>query len=170
MVGLGIVLICCALGILVLAVFLRRRSGLPWARVVAADTGLRRIPERPLFSARLGLTGKPDYILQHGQTLIPVEVKPNRRASQPYHSDLLQLAAYLVLLEEITGVAPPYGLLRYADETFQLRYTSAVREEVLTTLAEMRALLTATDVARSHDEVARCRGCGFRSRCDDALA
>jgi CRISPR-associated exonuclease Cas4 len=81
----------------------------------------------------------------------------------------MQLAAYLVLLEETTGVAPPYGLLRYAEETFSLRYTPAVRAEVLATLTEMRDLLSAVDVARNHDDAARCRGCGFRSQCEDAL-
>ncbi|WP_298407098.1 Dna2/Cas4 domain-containing protein [uncultured Chloroflexus sp.] len=170
MAWLGIALILCAVGMLVLAMMLRRRSGLPWARVVGSDTGIQRHLERPLFSARLGLTGKPDYILQRGQALIPVEVKPNRRVAQPYPSDLIQLAAYLVLIEETTGVAPPYGLLRYADETFQLRYTAAVRDEVLATLVEMRDLLDCDDVARNHAEAARCRGCGFRAHCDDALA
>ncbi len=169
MIWLGIALICGAIVMMLLAVKLRQRSGLPWARVVATDMGAWRTLERPLFSARLGLTGKPDYILQYGQTLIPVEVKPNRHATQPYHSDLLQLAAYLVLLEETTGVAPPYGLLRYADISFQLRYTPTVRAEVLDTLAEMRALLAAVDVTRSHTEVARCRSCGFRTQCDEAL-
>ncbi|MCX7860029.1 CRISPR-associated protein Cas4 [Chloroflexus sp.] len=170
MAGLGLALILCAVGILALAMILRRRSGLPWARVVATDAGTQHRLERPLFSARLGLTGKPDYILQRGQALIPVEVKPNRRATEPYPSDLMQLAAYLVLLEETTGAAPPYGLLRYADTTFQLRYTATVRDEVLATLDEMRDLLAAADVARNHNEAARCRGCGFRAQCDDALA
>ncbi|GIV89065.1 MAG: CRISPR-associated protein Cas4 [Pirellulaceae bacterium] len=170
MVGLGFVLILCAVIMLVLAVVIRRRSGLPWARVIEMDTGPTRTLAKPLYSARLGLTGKPDYLLQQGKALIPVEVKPNRQASQPYLSDLIQLAAYLVLLEETTGSAPPYGLLRYANNTFRLRYTDEVRNEVLNTLAEMRDLLTATDVARNHDEIARCRGCGFRSQCEEALS
>lgn len=169
MMGLGIALILFALGILLLAIILRQRSGLPWARVVSTDVGETRTLTHPLFSARLGLTGKPDYILQQGDYLIPVEVKPHRRAPQPYPSDLMQLAAYLVLLEETTDVAPPYGLLRYAEETFSLRYTPAVRAEVLATLTEMRDLLSAVDVVRNHDDAARCRGCGFRSQCEDAL-
>ncbi len=167
--GLALALIVGAIIALAAAILLRRRSGLPWAQVVATDTSAWQPLVRPLFSARLGLTGKPDYILRRGQALIPVEVKPNRRASQPYLSDLMQLAAYLVLLEETTGVAPPYGLLRYAEATFELRYTAAVREEVLATLNEMRELLTAPDVERSHEEAARCRGCGFRAQCSDAL-
>lgn len=170
MVALGIALILGAIGIFVLAFVLRQRSGLPWARVVSQDVSEARTLTRPLFSSRLGLTGKPDYVLQRGSHLIPVEVKPNRYAQQPYQSDLMQLAAYLVLVEETTGMAPPYGLLRYAETTFRLPYTAAVRAEVLTTLSEMRDLLRATDVARDHEDAARCRKCGFRDQCEDALS
>ena len=170
MVALGIALILGAIGIFVLAFILRQRSGLPWVRVVSQDVSEARTLARPLYSARLGLTGKPDYVLQRGSDLIPVEVKPNRYAQQPYRSDLMQLAVYLVLIEETTGTAPPYGLLRYAEATFRLPYTAAVRAEVLTTLSEMRDLLRATDVARDHEDAARCRKCGFRDQCEDALS
>jgi CRISPR-associated exonuclease Cas4 len=82
----------------------------------------------------------------------------------------MQLAAYCLLVEESTGQAPPYGLLRYADHTFRLAYTPAVRAELLALLDEMRDLLDAPDCARSHDEPRRCAGCGFAPVCDEALS
>ncbi len=152
-----------------LALRLRRRSGLPWARVVASDMDERNRMQVPLRSRRHGLTGKPDYLLQQGRAYVPVEVKPGRHASQPYDSDLMQLAAYCLLVEEHTGIAPPYGLLRYATVSFRLKYTPAVRDTLLATLEEMRDLLDEDDCPRSHDEPRRCAACGFLAVCDEAL-
>ncbi|MCX7791901.1 MAG: Dna2/Cas4 domain-containing protein [Chloroflexaceae bacterium] len=167
---LGGIVLSLALLLLVVAVVLRQRAGLPWGRVAAADVGAGRPLERPLVAARYGLVGKPDYLIERGGVMIPVEVNPGRRAPQPYDSDLMQLAAYCLLLEETTGHAPPYGFLRYANATFRLAYTPAVRQRLVSALAEMRALLDASDAARSHNDPRRCAGCGFRTLCDDALA
>ena len=163
----GVALILLALIALISALRLRAATGLPWAPVVYHDADAWT-PERPLVARRLGLVGKPDYLIQMRGRLIPVEVKPGRNAAHPYESDLMQLAAYCVLIEETTGVAPPYGLLRYAERTFRLSYTTRVREEVLTLLDEMRNALD-NDCDRSHDDPARCWGCGFLSQCDQAI-
>jgi CRISPR-associated exonuclease Cas4 len=37
-------------------------------------------------------------------------------------------------------------------------------------LAEMRRDEVRSDVARSHEQVARCARCGFRDLCDQSLA
>ncbi|MGQ9927025.1 MAG: CRISPR-associated protein Cas4 [Chloroflexaceae bacterium] len=166
---LAITLLGLALLLLVVAVMLRWRAGLPWGRVAATDVGVGRALERPLVAACYGLVGKPDYLIERGRALIPVEVKPGRQAPHPYASDLMQLAAYCLLVEETTGHAPPYGYLRYANATFRLIYTPAVRGRLVALLAEMHGLLDASNVARSHDDPRRCAGCGFRALCDDAL-
>jgi CRISPR-associated exonuclease Cas4 len=161
-------LLVLAVVLLVLALRLRRRTGLPWQRVAASDTGSSEL-QKPLFSRRYSLTGKPDYLLQGGNTYIPVEVKPGRQAHQPYESDLMQLAAYCLLVEDTTGQAPPYGLLRYAQHTFRLNYTPTVRDELLALLDEMRDLLDEDDCNRSHDDPRRCMGCSFVEVCDESL-
>lgn len=166
---IGIALIVLAMLALFAALRLRRTTGLPWVAVAASDVGAGRQLQRPLYAARYGLTGKPDYLLEHGGAYVPVEVKPTRRASQPYESDLMQLAAYCLLVEETTGRAPAYGLLRYAEASFRLDYTAAVRDDLLAIIDEMRELLDADDCARSHDDARRCAGCGFVEICDDAL-
>lgn len=164
--GLALLLVALLLGIW--AVRVRHATGLPWAPVVYQDTG-GHAPEKPLLARRIGLVGRPDYLINvRGQT-VPVEVKPGRRAGRPYESDLMQLAAYCVLVEETSGVAPPYGLLRYAEHTFRLDYTEQLRDEVLAMLDEMRAGLDDVDCERSHDDAHRCLGCGFFEQCDQAL-
>lgn len=166
---LALALIAAALVLLAAGALARRRSGLPWGRVLADDVRGGRELQRPLFARRYGLTGKPDYLIERGGVSIPVEVKPGRRSPRPYDADLMQLAAYCLLVEESTGTPPPYGLLRYADATFRLSYTDAVRDELIDTLAAMRELLDEDDAARSHDEPGRCAGCGFRATCEDSL-
>src|SRR5262245_42274602 len=167
-VTVGLALLLLAALILILGLRLRRATGLPWAPVLAQDTYGREL-NKPLFARRIGLTGKPDYLLDIRGSTIPVEVKPGRRAARPYESDLMQLAAYCLLIEETRGAAPPYGLLRYAERTFRLDYTPRVRDELLMLLDEMRDELAQPNCSRSHDDPRRCRGCGFFEQCDDAL-
>ncbi len=151
-----------------LAWWLRRRTGLPWAPIVSSDAGWEQ-PQRALVASEYGLVGKPDYVVRTRHGLIPVEVKPGRTAAQPYDSDLMQLAAYCLLIEATTGRAPAYGLLRYRSQTFRLRYTAAVRRELLEIIAALGADLRAADVRRSHNQPGRCGGCGFTTICSEAL-
>jgi CRISPR-associated exonuclease Cas4 len=167
-VSVALALLLLAALLTIWAASLRRHTGLPWAPIVYRDT-LYQSLEKPLYARRIGLTGKPDYLIEARGHTIPVEVKPGRYATIPYESDLMQLAAYCLLVEETSGTAPPYGLLRYAEQTFRLEYTARVREEVLALIDEMRAALQAADCARSHDDTPRCRACGFFEQCDEAL-
>jgi CRISPR-associated exonuclease Cas4 len=99
-----------------------------------------------------------------------VEVKSGSAPPQPYAAHVLQLAAYCLLVEEQEGRAPSHGILKYRDAAFQVDYTPALRAELLATLAALHHDLGARDVARSHDEAGRCRGCGYQERCDQRLA
>jgi CRISPR-associated exonuclease Cas4 len=148
----------------------RKAAGLPRGRVTYADTGAWNRCERPLFSGAQRLTGRPDYLVQQGAALVPVEVKSGPAPRQPHAPHVLQLAAYCLLVEEQEGRAPPYGILKYEDEAFELDYTPALRADLLATLSSMRRDLGAAQVDRSHEQAERCRGCGYREQCDQRLA
>lgn len=149
---------------------LRAQSGVPYvARVVYADTGAWERAPRPLFSRRLGLAGKPDYLVQIGDQVIPVEVKPGRTAREPRLSDVLQLMAYGLLVAEDTGRAPSHGLLKYRDALYRIEFTPELQQHLDDTLAAMRLDLLAPEVDRSHADTWRCRACGYRDSCDQAL-
>jgi len=69
----------------------RKAAGLPSGSVVYTDTSQWMPVERPLYAPELGLTGKPDYLVQHGEQLIPVEVKSSRNPQQaPYQAHIYQ--------------------------------------------------------------------------------
>jgi CRISPR-associated exonuclease Cas4 len=170
MVALILLLLLVGAVLLWLARRLRARSGLPAGRVVAADVGPWRRLDRPLFSRRYGLTGRPDYVVADGADLIPVEVKSARAPARPYSSHVLQLAAYCLLVAETSGRRPPYGILRYADRTFQIPYTRELEEQLLEILEAMREDLAAGDAPRRHQDPRRCAACGYREVCDEALS
>ncbi len=166
-----IVLVLLALVLLLVAGRLQAASGLPRGRVVYSDTGAWGRPEKPLFSRRLGLTGKPDYLVRTDSALVPVEVKSARApAGGPYEAHLFQLAAYCVLVAETYGRRPPYGLIQYADRLVSVDFTPTLEAELLDLLTAMRAAADADDVARSHTAAARCAACGLAAVCEERLA
>jgi CRISPR-associated exonuclease Cas4 len=169
---LVVVLLLVALAALLLARAnrLRRSSGLPQGKVVYQDVS--GLAKKPLYSPRLGLTGKPDYLLKDRyNNLIPVEVKSGYapRDGRPYQSQLLQLAAYCLLVEDVLQRPVPYGLIRYRDQTLRIDNTDELRARLTETLAEMRALLSRDTVHRSHDQARRCARCSMAHACDELL-
>lgn len=148
----------------------RHAAGLPGGRVIYADTRAWGEVEKPLFNNELGLTGKPDYLVEQNGKLIPVEVKTGRVPDAPYDSHIFQLAAYCLLVEKTYGKRPPYGIIHYSNRDFAVDYTRQLESALLDQLAEMRRDQVRTNVARSHEDAARCRRCGFKKVCDQSLA
>lgn len=165
----GIILLVLAVLALGYAARLRRESGLPSGGVLQSDTGAGDTPGKPLYSARYGLAGTPDYIVQTGRGLVPVEVKPGRTEDEPHESHLLQVLAYCLLIEETKGKRPAYGLLRYSNNTFQVDYNKETRAYLISVLDEMRHASRLAEVDRNHKHPARCRACGYRPLCDQSL-
>lgn len=168
--GLLVVTILAAAAAAWLARRLSREVGVPVrARITYEDTGAWEQVAAPLYSPRHMLTGKPDYVVQIGQARIPIEVKPNRLAAEPYLSDALQLAAYGLLVEETFGVPAPYGVLKYRTHLFRVDFTREMRSQLLSVLEELRRDLVAEDVTRSHSDAPRCVACGYVAACGQEL-
>ena len=147
----------------------RKSAGLPGGRVIYTDTRGWGPVEKPLFDPVIGLTGKPDYLVSQAEKIIPVEVKSSRVREAPYDEHIFQLAAYCLLVERVYGTRPPYGILHYPNRTYAVDYTPALELALLDLLAEMRRQDRRASVDRSHEAPARCRGCGYRTICDQRL-
>ena len=146
-------------------------AGLPIGRVIYSDTSGWRSLEKPLFSRTHRLTGKPDYLVQQGREIIPIEVKSAQApGAGPRRSHVLQLAAYCLLIEATYRQIPKYGIVKYADRMFAVDYTDALRSELLNVIGAMRDDLARGAAERSHDEAARCAHCGYRHACPERLA
>lgn len=168
--GLALLLLAVGLVLLVRARRLRDASGLPAGTVTYTDTADWQPVQAPLLSRRYGLVGKPDYLvkLATGAT-IPIEVKSRRRPRELPMQHILQLGTYCLLVEETAKTAPPYGLLHYANATLEIPFTPELRRAVLDTADAIRRDRGAADVHRNHEDPARCRHCGMRHACDEAL-
>ncbi len=146
-----------------------RSTGIPVsAKVVAVDQRGWNTSAGLYVSQRYHLVGWPDYVLQVHQQAIPVEAKPSRRGkARPW--DLVQLGAYLLLIEETTHQRPPYGLLAYRDRTYRVSNSRRLQQTVGQVIAQVQAARAGQQVRRHHHERARCRACGYRPRCRRAL-
>lgn len=147
----------------------RRRAGLPGGRVIYTDTRAWDKLEKPLFDRDLGLTGKPDYLVEQNGKILPVEIKTGRTPEAPYDSHIFQVAAYCMLVQKTYGKRPPYGIIHYPDRDFAVDYTADLENALLDLLAEMRKDERRSEVQRSHEDPQRCRRCGFREVCNQRL-
>ncbi len=165
-----------SLALILLALLLfwqaRRRQksiGLPSGRVIYADTRAWGALEQPLYDPILGLTGKPDYLVEEKGQVIPVEVKTSQVSAAPYDAHIFQLAAYCLLVQRHYGKRPAYGILHYPNRTFAVDFTPQLETALVEMLEEIRSTDRQKEAARSHDSPARCTRCGFRSTCDQRL-
>jgi CRISPR-associated exonuclease Cas4 len=165
-----------ALAILFVAIVLffisgsqRRAAGLPGGRVIYTDTRAWGKVEKPLYDAELGLTGKPDYLVEQNGKYIPVEVKTGRTPDAPYDSHIFQVAAYCYLVEKAYGERPTHGIIHYPNRDFAVDYTPELKSALLDLLADLRRDERRASVPRSHEDEHRCWRCGFREVCDERL-
>jgi len=147
----------------------RRAAGLPRGRVIYTDTSEWDEIEAPLYDPIAKVTGRPDYLLRQGKKVIPVEVKSGRTPEAPFDSHIFQVAAYCMLVEREFGKRPPYGIIHYEKRTFAVDYTREMENALLDLLTEIRQAERIKDVDRSHEQPARCRGCGYVYTCDQEL-
>lgn len=156
-----------ALAILWLTAKQRKSLGLPVGKIITADTRHWEPLQQALYDPQTGLTGRPDYLLQHAGKLIPVEVKSQQVDAGPYDSHIFQLAAYCLLVDRQYKNRPGFGILHYPNRTYEIEFTPQLEAKLIILLEEMRKKRKSPD--RSHDMPRRCQGCGYRATCDQRL-
>jgi len=123
---------------------------------------IRTLP-KTLVSERHGLVGKPDYAVVEGKFYTPVEVK-KRRALRPWKSDIVQVWAYCLLLEE-NGYPTRGGELRYENNSFEVPFGNAERERIAQLLNQMRRWQQVPACQVPKREGPQCRNCLWRKNC-----
>jgi CRISPR-associated exonuclease Cas4 len=158
--ALGLMLLGLGLAVWGLRALAARRRDGALGTLVAIDAG------RPaaLRSERYRIQGRPDAVreLPDGRW-VPVEVKSRASPSSgPSRSHLVQVWAYCLLVEETTGRSPPFGVLRYSDQEFRVRWDAEARHDLLA----LRAELFRPYDGRASPSRARCARCAWFSVCD----
>lgn len=168
--ALGVCLLLLALVLLLKARQYQRATRLPDGEIIYSDMGTWLRQRRPLYDRDLGLTGRPDYLIEQDDgTVIPVEVKSGDAPFEPYAGHVMQLAAYCLLVQRVYGVRPPHGIIQYRDKAFTVTFSVHLESEALALLREMRANGRMPNVGRSHENGRRCQACGHRTHCGEAL-
>ncbi len=135
------------------------------------SAGLRVEYGLPVWSRRLGLSGKCDAVEHHPDgTIYPVEYKHGKR--RKWSNDDLQLAAQALCLEEILGVAIPKGAIYHQQSRRrrEVEIDDALRQAVETAAREIRQMLAGGQLPPPVDDTLRCPECSLRDICQPELA
>ena len=127
--------------------------------------GVKLLRALPVFSDRLGLSGKCDIVEQRpDQSLFPVEFKVGKR--RQWENDDAQLCAQALCLEEMFHVAIPRGAVFHADSKRrrEIEFTSELRVLTEKTIADLHALLDSTAIPRAEFREA-CEECSLYEIC-----
>jgi CRISPR-associated exonuclease Cas4 len=135
------------------------------------NAGVRVEYALPVWSRRLGLTGKCDAVEHRlDGTVYPVEYKHGKR--KRWVNDDIQLAAQAMCLEEMLGVAIPKGAI-YHQQSRRRREVAiddTLRHAVETAAREIRQLLAGGQLPPPVEDARRCPECSLRGICQPELA
>ncbi len=144
---------------------IRNELKLPDGEIIYVDD----LKKAPLMkSERYGICGRPDMLIRHGKEYIPMEIKTGRVPRGPLFSHIMQLTAYMVLIEENYS-QPMYGLLKYGSQIYQIEYENDLKKIMLEKVEEMRNALKTGEVHRNHNRPGKCRHCSRRDICPERL-
>jgi CRISPR-associated exonuclease Cas4 len=143
----------------------KNRFRIPDGKITYSDLN---VPSKALFSKRLRIAGKPDYIIMKNGGYIPIEVKSGSYPS-PQRNHIFQLAAYCQLVEDNYRSFVPYGIIVYKEVDYKIAFDPKLRFELETVVRKMRALLRSRKVALNHKDPSRCMFCSMKKWCKDKL-
>jgi len=130
----------------------------------------RREFEVALFSSTLGLRGKPDMVvwLDEVSEVIPVDYKLSDILGDHFK---LQVAAYGMMLEEVSGYRAKRGFLysipkRKAEE---IKIDQRARDKLQAALNEMHRILRYELMPEPTPNRNKCLACEFRRFCNDVV-
>ena len=120
-----------------------------------------------LKSERFGVQGKPDFLYKSFTgKILPVELKSGEIGTSkvPHIGDMMQLATYFLIVEDVYGKKPSYGNLIYKDYMFKIKNTRSIRKKVLKIISNMDTMLE-TGKGISVSDFSKCRFCFCKCVC-----
>lgn len=162
----------------VLGDLVHEHADLPGYEVAKSVKVLRALP---VWSERLGLSGKCDIVEVHAQPIsqvigadydkpgevsfVPVEYKKGKRRA--FENDDAQLCAQAMCLEEMFGAAVPRGAVFHAQSKRrrEVEFNSDLRSRVERSVADLRELIRVGLVPPALYAEGRCEECSLFNVC-----
>ena len=142
--------------------------------------GVKLLRALPVFSDRLGLSGKCDIVeaefrsasnlkfeISNLKSLKPVEFKVGKR--RQWENDDAQLCAQALCLEEMFHAAIPRGAVFHADSKRrrEIEFTPALRALTERTIAELHALLRQSEISNLKSQITPLPPTVFKPACEE---
>ncbi len=125
-----------------------------------------------LSSSRYGLRGKADLIVwidnpPPGEFVV-VDYKLSDIAGEHFK---LQLMAYALMIEEMSGLTAKCGYLYFIPKrrSEEVKFTQRLREKLLATLESMHRMLHSEIMPEPTPNRNKCLACEFRRFCNDVM-
>lgn len=125
----------------------------------------RQPTTHPLVALTLGLEGRPTLVITTpaGPPRV-ILTRVGLAPGLPAAPDIMQIAAEVLVVEEVLGLQGAVGVLRYQDRDFPTPISPILRTLTLQRLAALRACdAVGPQVARQDPAV--CRACAYRAMC-----
>lgn len=140
-------------------------------RAYGLSTGRREF-NVAVESARLGLRGEVDMVIWvedlKSDEVIPVDYKLSKITGEHFK---LQLAAYGIMLEEMSGIPAKRAYLYSipSRKAEKINLDGRLREKLMKALDEMHRMLYREAMPEPTRQVSKCIACEFRLFCNDVL-
>jgi CRISPR-associated exonuclease Cas4 len=118
----------------------------------------------PLWSQRLGLTGKADVVEFHDTVPYPVEYKLGKQRKWQYEA--IQVCAQVICLEEMIGCPVPKGAIYYCSSRVrrEIVFDIQLRETVAQVAEAVRRMLKSMALPPAVNDQ-RCEKCSLIESC-----
>ncbi len=136
---------------------------------IGSARGVRVVRAMPIWSGRLGLTGRADAVEFHGETPYPVEYKSG--SSRSWEHEAVQVCAQAICLEEMLDIPVPSGAIWYhaSRQRREIAFDAELRAMVEQITRSIRAMLAGTRLPKAPNDQ-RCPKCSLFESCLPALA